>query len=137
MACTEAITPDLQGLLDPTAGRDPVESQALQEGTVSLGVQVYPASREREVLLERKGNEECQELDRRDQEDLLAHQEKAGQDLQALQALPGLAVPLDVKDTLESVGLLDLLGSVTLLCVLVFLTTGRDTANFHLNPTAE
>lgn len=55
------------------------------------------------------------------------HKEKAGQDLQALQVLLDLVVPLDVQDMPESAGLLDLLDTATLLSVLVFLTTGRDT----------
>ncbi len=55
------------------------------------------------------------------------HQERAGQDLPALQALLDLAAPPDVQDTPESAGLLDLLDTVTPLSVLVFLTTGKDT----------
>lgn len=66
-------------------------------------------------------------MDRKDREGLLAHKEKAGQDLQALQALPDLVVPLDVQVTPESVGLLDLLDTATLLSVSVFLTMGKDT----------
>lgn len=42
-------SPALQGRLEPVAGRDPAESPAQREGTVSQEVQVYPASREREV----------------------------------------------------------------------------------------
>lgn len=56
-----------------------------------------------------------------------AHKEIAGQDLQALRALLDLAVPLDVQDIPESVGLLDLPDTATLLSVSVFLTTGKDT----------
>lgn len=55
------------------------------------------------------------------------HQEKAGQDLQALQALLDPVVPLDVQATPESAGLPDLLDTVTLLSVLAFLTTAKVT----------
>lgn len=71
--------------------------------------------------------EDLQESDRKDQEGLQVHQEKAGQGLQDHQALLDLAVHLDVQATLESAGLLDLLDIATLLSVLVFLTTGKDT----------
>ncbi|TKS75342.1 Collagen alpha-1(XII) chain [Collichthys lucidus] len=79
------------------------------------------------VPQERKVNEECRESDRKDREDLLVLKEKAGQELQALQALPDLAVPPDVQDTPECVDLPDLLDTVTPLSVSVFLTTGKDT----------
>lgn len=97
------------------------------EVTDSPGVQVHLASREREVLQERRASEEFQERDRKAREDLLVHKEKAGQEPQALQALPDPAVPPDVLDTPESAGPLDLLDTATPLSVSVFLTTGRDT----------
>ena len=56
-----------------------------------------------------------------------AHQEKAGQDPQALRAPPDRAVPPDVRETPESVGLLDPLDTATPLSASVFLTTGKDT----------
>lgn len=56
-----------------------------------------------------------------------AHQVKAGQDRQGLQALPDLVDPPDVQATLVSVGPPDPLVTATPLSVLVFLTMDKDT----------
>ncbi|TWW68463.1 hypothetical protein D4764_19G0002610 [Takifugu flavidus] len=126
-ACTPATTQGLRGLLDCLAGKDPVESQVQQEGAASLVTLVYLDSRETEDLQERKEIEASRQWARKDREDLLVHQEKAGQALQVLQAPRDLVALLAVQGTPVSVVLPDRLDTVTPPSVSAFLTTGRDT----------
>lgn len=131
MACLATITQGPRGLPEHPAIRDPAENRAPQEGMVSLEVQVHPAHRGREVQQDRKVTEDHQEWEPKDHKGLQVHQDRAEQDLQALQAPLGPAAPLDVQATLESVGLLGLLDTATLLSVSVSLTTGKDTQVHH------
>ncbi|KAF7644043.1 hypothetical protein LDENG_00228960, partial [Lucifuga dentata] len=78
------------------------------------------------VLLERKETEDHQESDRKDSKDQPACQVKAGQDLQALQALPELEVPPDVQATPASAGPPDPPATATPLSVSAFPTTDKD-----------
>ncbi|KAA8582941.1 hypothetical protein FQN60_015487 [Etheostoma spectabile] len=100
----------------------------------SPGSPGQPGERGTTVSQERKVNEEHQESDRKGREDLLVHLEKAEQDPLALQALPDLVVPPGDQAMPESAGLLDLLDTVTLLSVSVFLTTARDTEHTFYAP---
>lgn len=104
-----------------------MENPVLEEGTDSLEAPVYLASREREVLQEKKATEDRPEWDRRDPEGLQVLQERAEPGPRAPRGLPDPVVLPDAQATLEAVGLQDLLGTATPLSAWVFPTTDRDT----------